>query len=236
MMLWNFPPPNYRTLRIIMLNNDWLVQSRGCKSSRTRKRNQRCVDMANQASNTAKTTGFLAKLQDAIEKAVTQKIQIDRKTIDKSWKLMEKVNKYCQNSRMHLKNSPPYILDILPDTYQHLRIIMSKYEDKIHILGENEYFKTFLENLMKKLKQTIRLFKEGKEQMFTEDSNYRRSLTKLSLIFNHMLAELRGIFPNGCYVGDTFRITKADAAEFWRNAFGTRYLCLTFLTRFPNLP
>ena len=150
MMLWNFPHLTVRTftirslLRIIMLNNDWLVQSRASKSSRTRKGNQRCVDMANQASNSAKTTGFLAKLQDAIEKAVTQKIQIDRKTIDKSWKLMEKVSKYCQNSRMHLKNSPPYILDILPDTYQHLRIIMSKYEDKIHILGENEYFKTFI--------------------------------------------------------------------------------------------
>lgn len=178
--------------------------------------------MANPTSNPTRTTGFLAKLQDAIEKAVTQKIQIDRKTIDKSWKLMEKVIKNCQHSRMHLKNSPPYILDILPDTYQHLRTIMSKYEDRMQLLSENEYFKIFLENLMTKLKQTIRLFKEGRDQMFTEDSNYRRSLTKLSLIFNHMLAELKGIFPNGCYVGNTFRITKADAAEFWRNSFGTR--------------
>ncbi|KAL7981592.1 hypothetical protein Chor_005680 [Crotalus horridus] len=34
-----------------------------------------------------------------------------------------------------------------------------------------------------------------------------------------MLAELKGIFPNGLFQGDTFRITKADAAEFWRKAF-----------------
>ncbi|EPY88028.1 E3 ubiquitin-protein ligase CBL-like isoform 1 [Camelus ferus] len=51
---------------------------------------------------------------------------------------------------------------------------------------------------------------------------HRRNLTKLSLIFSHMLAELKGIFPGGLFQGDTFRITKADAAEFWRKAFGEK--------------
>lgn len=51
---------------------------------------------------------------------------------------------------------------------------------------------------------------------------YRRNLTKLSLIFSHMLAELKAIFPNGLFQGDNFRITKADAAEFWRRAFGDK--------------
>ncbi|KAM5316060.1 E3 ubiquitin-protein ligase CBL isoform 2-T2 [Glossophaga mutica] len=37
-----------------------------------------------------------------------------------------------------------------------------------------------------------------------------------------MLAELKGIFPSGLFQGDTFRITKADAAEFWRKAFGEK--------------
>ena len=50
----------------------------------------------------------------------------------------------------------------------------------------------------------------------------RRNLTKLSLIFSHMLAELKAIFPNGLFQGDNFRITKADAAEFWRRAFGDK--------------
>lgn len=50
----------------------------------------------------------------------------------------------------------------------------------------------------------------------------RRNLTKLSLIFSHMLAELKAIFPNGLFQGDNFRITKADAAEFWRHAFGDK--------------
>ncbi|XP_067421242.1 E3 ubiquitin-protein ligase CBL isoform X2 [Emydura macquarii macquarii] len=89
-------------------------------------------------------------------------------------------------------------------------------------LGENEYFRVFMENLMKKTKQTISLFKEGKERMYEENSQPRRNLTKLSLIFSHMLAELKGIFPSGLFQGDTFRITKADAAEFWRKAFGEK--------------
>ncbi len=49
------------------------------------------------------------------------KLVIDRRTIEKTWKLMDKVVKLCQHPRMNLKNSPPFILDILPDTYQHLR-------------------------------------------------------------------------------------------------------------------
>ncbi|KAK1336435.1 hypothetical protein QTO34_004242 [Cnephaeus nilssonii] len=132
------------------------------------------------------------------------------------------VVRLCQNPKLALKNSPPYILDLLPDTYQHLRTVLSRYEGKMETLGENEYFRVFMENLMKKTKQTISLFKEGKERMYEENSQPRRSLTKLSLIFSHMLAELKGIFPSGLFQGDAFRITKADAAEFWRRAFGEK--------------
>lgn len=50
----------------------------------------------------------------------------------------------------------------------------------------------------------------------------RRNLTKLSLIFSHMLAEIKALFPGGQFQGDTFRITKADAADFWRTYFGEK--------------
>ncbi|KFO57639.1 E3 ubiquitin-protein ligase CBL-B, partial [Corvus brachyrhynchos] len=130
----------------------------------------------------------------------------------------------CQNPKLQLKNSPPYILDILPDTYQHLRLILSKYDDnqKLAQLSENEYFKIYIDSLMKKSKRAIRLFKEGKERMYEEQSQDRRNLTKLSLIFSHMLAEIKAIFPNGQFQGDNFRITKADAADFWRKFFGDK--------------
>lgn len=135
---------------------------------------------------------------------------------------MDKVVKLCQHSKMNLKNSPPFILDILPDTYQHLRLIYTKYEDNMVALNNEEYFKVFIENLMRKCKQAIKLFKEGKEKMFDENSHYRRNLTKLSLVFSHMLSELKALFPGGMFAGGQFRITKSDAADFWRNSFEDR--------------
>lgn len=83
------------------------------------------------------------------------------------------VVRLCQNPKLALKNSPPYILDLLPDTYQHLRTILSRYEGKMETLGDNEYFRVFMENLTKKTKQTISLFKEGKERMYEENSQPR---------------------------------------------------------------
>jgi len=150
------------------------------------------------------------------------KMVIDRKTIEKTWKYMDKVVKLCQHPKMNLKNSPPFILDILPDTYQHLRIIYSKYETDMTSLNSNEYFKIFMENLQKKCKQAIKLFKDGKEKMFDENSPHRRNLTKLSLVFSHMLSELKAIFPNGVFSGDNFRITKSDASDFWKSSFGDK--------------
>ncbi|KAM4699959.1 E3 ubiquitin-protein ligase CBL-B isoform 2-T2 [Discoglossus pictus] len=166
--------------------------------------------------------GFIESIQDAV--GPPKQAAADRRTVEKTWKLMDKVVRLCQNPKLQLKNSPPYILDILPDTYQHLRLVLSKYDDnqKLVQLSENEYFKIYIDSLMKKSKRAIRLFKEGKERMYEEQSQERRNLTKLSLIFSHMLAEIKAIFPNGQFQGDNFRITKADAAEFWRKFFGEK--------------
>ncbi|XP_033832400.1 E3 ubiquitin-protein ligase CBL [Periophthalmus magnuspinnatus] len=180
------------------------------------------------AGNLKKGGGIIGMMKDAFQPhhhhlhSHHQPGAVDKKTVEKCWKLMDKVVRLCQNPKLALKNSPPYILDLLPDTYQHLRTILSRYEGKMETLGDNEYFRVFMENLTKKTKQTISLFKEGKERMYEENSQPRRNLTKLSLIFSHMLAELKAIFPNGLFQGDNFRITKADAAEFWRRAFGDK--------------
>ncbi|XP_065137269.1 E3 ubiquitin-protein ligase CBL [Paramisgurnus dabryanus] len=180
------------------------------------------------AGNLKKGGGLIGMMKDAFQPhhhlhhSHHQPGAVDKKTVEKCWKFMDKVVRLCQNPKLALKNSPPYILDLLPDTYQHLRTIMSRYEGKMETLGDNEYFRVFMENLTKKTKQTISLFKDGKERMFEENSQPRRNLTKLSLIFSHMLAELKAIFPNGLFQGDNFRITKADAAEFWRRSFGDK--------------
>lgn len=72
-------------------------------------------------------TSLLSKLHGAFAEAMAPpKLMIDRRALEKTWKLMDKVVKLCQQSKMNLKNSPPFILDILPDTYQHLRLIYTK--------------------------------------------------------------------------------------------------------------
>uniref|UniRef100_A0A8D2ZP71 E3 ubiquitin-protein ligase CBL n=1 Tax=Scophthalmus maximus TaxID=52904 RepID=A0A8D2ZP71_SCOMX len=173
-----------------------------------------------------RSKGRILGIIDAIQDAVGPPKQAvaDRRTVEKTWKLMDKVVRLCQNPRLQLKNSPPYILDILPDAYQHLRLVLGKYEENQRLaqLSDNEYFKIYIDSLMKKSKRAIRLFKEGKERMYEEQSQDRRNLTKLSLIFSHMLAEIKAIFPGGQFQGDTFRITKADAADFWRRFFGEK--------------
>ncbi|KAF3705860.1 E3 ubiquitin-protein ligase CBL [Channa argus] len=179
------------------------------------------------AGNPRRGAGLIGLMKDAFQPHQQplqphQPAVVDKKMVEKCWKLMDKVVRLCQNPKVALKNSPPFILDLLPDTYQHLRTILSRYEGKIEILGENEYFRVFMENLSNKTKQTMSLFKEAKERMYEENSQPRRNLTKLSLIFSHMLAELKAIFPNGLFQGDNFRITKADAAEFWRRSFGDK--------------
>uniref|UniRef100_G3QC36 E3 ubiquitin-protein ligase CBL n=1 Tax=Gasterosteus aculeatus aculeatus TaxID=481459 RepID=G3QC36_GASAC len=179
------------------------------------------------AGNPRRGAGLIGLMKDAFQPHQQplqphQPAVVDKKMVEKCWKLMDKVVRLCQNPKVALKNSPPYILDLLPDTYQHLRTVLSRYEGKMEILGENEYFRVVMENLTNKTKQTMSLFKEAKERMFEENSQPRRNLTKLSLIFSHMLAELKAIFPNGLFQGDNFRITKADAAEFWRRSFGDK--------------
>ncbi|KAK5858192.1 hypothetical protein PBY51_002356 [Eleginops maclovinus] len=176
------------------------------------------------AGNPRRGAGLIGLMKDAFQpqQPLQQPAVVEKKMVEKCWKLMDKVVRLCQNPKVALKNSPPYILDLLPDTYQHLRTVLSRYEGKMEVLGENEYFRVVMENLTNKTKQTMSLFKEAKERMYEENSQPRRNLTKLSLIFSHMLAELKAIFPNGLFQGDNFRITKADAAEFWRRSFGDK--------------
>ncbi|VDN17512.1 unnamed protein product [Gongylonema pulchrum] len=143
----------------------------------------------------------------------------DRRLVGKTFKLIDNVVKQCQQPRLNLKNSPPFILDILPDTYHQLSTIISKNPT---ILKDNTYLQLFLENVQLKCKQTLKLFKEDRERIYDERSAARRNLTKQSLIFSHMLAELKAEFPDGHFIGENFRITKKEADAFWRESFGAK--------------
>jgi hypothetical protein len=149
--------------------------------------------------------------------------RIDRRSIEKVWKQMDRIVKYCQMPKMNLKNSPPYMLDILPDLYQTLREIINNYDDRLHILNDIEYFRIFIDNLIEQCTKTIECFKRAGHHMYEEYSTHRKYLIKLSLYFSHNLAELKSLFNKGIYEGEKFRLTKQEANEFWKSNFNERY-------------
>ena len=123
---------------------------------------------------------------------------VEKRTMEKTWKVMDQVVKLCQQPRLELKNSPPFILDILPDTYQHLRLIYAKEEPDL--LRDNLYFRLFLDNLAVKCKADDPTLQGGARTGCTIPTDTgRRQLIKLSLTFSHILAELKSQFPAGTF-------------------------------------
>lgn len=139
-------------------------------------------------------------------------VPVEKKTLDKAYREMDKVVRACQHPRLQLKNSPPYILDILPDMHQHLQKILAKHEATLATtLARNEYFQVFLSNLLHKCKQTLKLFRDSKNRIFEENSDARRSLIRQSLVYSHILTDFKSLFPQPHYVFiGVFRVESID--------------------------
>jgi len=135
---------------------------------------------------------------------------------------MDGIMKACQKIT-NLNNSPPYILDILPDIHTHIRKIVNEHGGRMEKLNENDFFQTFIANLSEKCKTLLKVLRAAKGQLHNGNSAARRELIRMSLVFSHMLAELKAIYPNGQY-GHSYKITKVDAAEFWRVTFGPQMI------------
>ena len=155
---------------------------------------------------------------------VTSSIKLEKKHFDKINKICEKLLKNCQAERMNLLNSPPYIIDILPDICQMFNTIYFVYESKLHILNDLDYFCLVMKNCLEKLQQLLDVFKIAGKRMYEETSAERQQLIKYTLTFSHILAEIKSLFPKDVYEGKSFRIAKKDAADFWRTNFGDRVL------------
>ncbi|CAF1113174.1 unnamed protein product [Rotaria magnacalcarata] len=147
---------------------------------------------------------------------------VDRRTVEKIWKKMNRIVKYCQMPKMNLKNSPPYMLDILPDFYQNLSDIIDYYDDRLHVLNDIEYFCIFIRHIYYLCTKTVECFKRAGHHMYDEQSSYRKYFIKLSLYFSHNLTELKSLFINGIYEGERFRLTKQEATDFWKSNFHNR--------------
>ncbi|XP_014010888.2 E3 ubiquitin-protein ligase CBL isoform X1 [Salmo salar] len=151
----------------------------------------------------------------------------DRRQVDKALKRLEKLHRLCTNPRLGLRNSPPYLPEVVSETATHLTQVWEPYRGpasrgQAPRGDEGEYLRIHARHLLDKTNRAVLLFKEGRDKMFEEMSSYRRNLTKLSLLFSHMLWELRAMFPEGRFQGDTYRLTKTEAGEFWRRAFGNK--------------
>ncbi|KAI3360551.1 hypothetical protein L3Q82_002428 [Scortum barcoo] len=160
----------------------------------------------------------------------------DRRLVDKALKRLDKLHELCTNPRLGLRNSPPYLPDLVSETSTLLTQVWEPYRGPGAVGGqvprgdEATYLRVHVRNLLDKTDRAVLLFKEGREKIFEERSSYSiypvsdywRNLTKLSLLFSHILWELKAMFPAGCFQGDTYRVTKTEAEEFWRHSFGSK--------------
>ncbi|KAF7652556.1 hypothetical protein LDENG_00095240 [Lucifuga dentata] len=160
----------------------------------------------------------------------------DRQLVDKAFKHLDKLHQLCTNPRLALKNSPPYLPELVSETAMLLTQIWEPYrgpkvsDSQVPRGDEAEYLRVHVRNLLDKTDRALLLFKEGQDKIFDETSSYRRNLTKLSLLFCHMLWELKAMFPGGHFQGDTYRVTKKEAEEFWRHSFGNK--CIVYWSSF----
>ncbi|XP_036393820.1 E3 ubiquitin-protein ligase CBL-C [Megalops cyprinoides] len=154
----------------------------------------------------------------------------DCRLLNKTLKRLAKLHRLSTNPRLKLKNSPPYLPDLVGETAAWLTEVWEPYRagaaggsgGRVPRGDEGEYLRIHVRHLLDKTDRAVLLFKDGRERMFDENSTCRKNLTKLSLLFSHMLYELRALFPGGRFQGDTYRVTKTEAGEFWRSAFGER--------------
>ncbi|XP_056237522.1 E3 ubiquitin-protein ligase CBL-C isoform X3 [Seriola aureovittata] len=152
----------------------------------------------------------------------------DRRLVDKALKKMDKLHELCTNPRLGLRNSPPYLPDLVSEATALLVQVWEPFRGSKAAGGqvprgdEAIYLRVHVRNLLDKTDRAVLLFKEGREKIFEESSSYRRSLTKLSLLFSHMLWEMKAMFPDGSFQGDTYRVNKADAEKFWWQSFGNK--------------
>uniref|UniRef100_A0A3Q2QD19 E3 ubiquitin-protein ligase CBL n=1 Tax=Fundulus heteroclitus TaxID=8078 RepID=A0A3Q2QD19_FUNHE len=160
----------------------------------------------------------------------------DLRLAEKTLKRLERLTELCTNPRLGLRNSPPYLPDLVRETSTLLTQVWQPYEDVRSGRGppprgdEAKYLRIHVRNLLDKTDRAVLLFKEGREKIFDETSSYRRNLTKLSLLFSHMLWELKAMFPGGYFQGDTYKVTKTEADQFWKKSFGT--MCIVQWRKF----
>lgn len=103
----------------------------------------------------------------------------DHRLVDKAVKRLEKLHELCTNPRLALRNSPPYLPDLVSQTSELLMQVWEPYRSLKAAGGhvprgdETKYLRVHVRNLLDKTDRALQLFKEGREKIFEETSSYR---------------------------------------------------------------
>lgn len=148
-------------------------------------------------------------------------VEFNDKTIPKLSKTATKLVNTSASSKIGLKNSPPYLPSIVAETQHLVQTIFER--NTMDMLKENMHIGIFLNNYQTLMAKTLKLFKDAKEFMEDPESDFRRVLNKLTLVFSHSLAELKAFWGGGVFKPDHV-IVKHDARDFWDRRLQNRVI------------
>lgn len=103
----------------------------------------------------------------------------DWRLVDKALQKLDKLHELCTNPRLGLRNSPPYLPDLVSETTAVLMQVWEPYRDpravdsNVPRRDEAKYLRVHVRNLLDKTDRALLLFKEGRERVFDESSSYR---------------------------------------------------------------
>lgn len=103
----------------------------------------------------------------------------DRRLVEKALRRLDKLHLLCTNPRLGLRNSPPYIPDLVSETSILLTQVWEPYRgiraasSQLPHAEEAKYLRLHLRNLLDKTDRAMLLFKEGREKIFEETSSHR---------------------------------------------------------------
>lgn len=103
----------------------------------------------------------------------------DWKQVEKALRKLDALYELCMSPRLGLRNSPPYLPELVSETATLLMQVWEPYRGPRvaggHVSEGDEatYLRIHIRNLLDKTERAVLLFKEGREKIFEETSSYR---------------------------------------------------------------
>lgn len=103
----------------------------------------------------------------------------DLSLVDKALKQLGKLHMLCTDPQLGLRNSPPYLPELISETSALLIQVWEPYRGCRAAGGpgprgdEAKYLRIHIRNLLDKANRAVLLFRQGRERIFDETSSYR---------------------------------------------------------------